>query len=253
MKWHAGSVEPACDTHIKPLGSAAMEALLAFVATLVSLRLSAELVRRHRSAPAPELLAWAAALASFAVGSGALAWGAAAGWSNPAFRVYYLFGGLLAAALLGAGSLLRIGLRWIGLATLLYAGVAIGVAIAVPLTVPVTGESIPEAQAHLSVFPARVLAIAANSLGTLAAVGVALAGLRRRPLGNGLILAGLLVAAAGSAFAGLGEAESALFAAAAAVLLYGGFVVPASFSRSSGRYDRAPGDHAPSGPAGAAP
>ena len=59
-----------------------MEALLAFVATLVSLRLSADLARRYRVSGAPELLAWSAALGSFAVGSGALAWGAAADWSN---------------------------------------------------------------------------------------------------------------------------------------------------------------------------
>src|SRR4029077_8252632 len=87
--------------------SADMEALLAFVATLVSLRLSADLVRRHRVSPAPGLPAWAAALGAFAAGSGAIAWGSAAGWGNPAFRVYYLFGALLAAALLGAGSLQR--------------------------------------------------------------------------------------------------------------------------------------------------
>ena len=203
-----------------------MEALLAFLATLVSLRLSAGLLRRYRVARAPELLAWSAALGSFALGSGALAWGAAAGWSDPAFRVYYLFGGLLSAALLGAGSLLRVGLRPIGPITLAYVGLAVGIAVAVPLTSPVLGGSIPEAQAHLDLFPARVLAIAGNSLGTLAAVAVAAVGLRRRPLGNALILAGLVVAALGSALAGLGEAESASFAAVAALLLYGGFVLP---------------------------
>ena len=203
-----------------------MEALLAFFATLVSLRLSADLVRRHRQHPAPGLLAWAAALGAFAVGSGAIAWGSAADWSNPAFRVYYLFGGLLAAALLGAGSLQRIGLRWVAPLTLVYVGIAIGVAVAVPLTAPVGGSSIPEAQAHLAFFPARILAIAANSLGTLAAVVVALMGIRRRPLGNSLVLAGLIVAALGSALAGLGKAESSLFTAAAALLLYGGFLLP---------------------------
>jgi hypothetical protein len=222
-----------------------MEALLAFVATLVSLRLSADLARRYRVGRAPELLAWSAALGSFAVGSGALAWGAAADWSNPAFRVYYLFGGLLAAALLGAGSLLRIGVRRVGPVTLVYVGLAIGIAVAVPLTAPVTGSSIPEAQAHLELFPARVLAIVGNSVGTIAAVSVALMGLRRRPLGNSLILAGLVVAALGSALAGLGEAESALFSAAAALLLYAGFVVP---TRAS-----APRRDARPGPAGAAP
>ena len=222
-----------------------MEALLAFAATLIALRLSADLVRRHRTRPAPGLLPWAGALASFAAGSGALAWGAAAGWSNPAFRVYYLFGGLLAAALLGAGSLERVGVRWIAPLTLVYVGLAVGIAVAVPLTAPVSGSSIPEAQVHLALFPARVLAIAANSLGTLAAITVALLGLRRRPLGNALILAGLLVAGIGSALAGLGEAESSAFTAVAAVLLYAGFVTP---SRAS---EPAPG--ARPGPAGAVP
>ena len=88
-----------------------------------------------------------------------------------------------------------------------------------------------------------MLAIAANSLGTLAAVTVALMGLRRRPLGNALILAGLLVAALGSALAGLGEAESALFSTAAALLLYGGFVLPSRASEP--RRTLSPGPPAP--------
>ncbi len=225
--------------------SAVVEALLAFVATLVSLRLSADLVRRYRERDAPDLLIWAGALAAFAIGSGALAWGAAAGWSDPAFRVYYLFGGLMAAALLGAGSLARVGVRGVTPLTLLYVGLAIGVAVAVPLTAPVTGDSIPEAQAHLALFPARVLAIVANSLGTLAAVVVALLGIRRRPLGNALILAGVLMAALGSALAGLGEAETALFSAVAALLLYGGFLAPTPSS--------APLPDAQPDPAGVAP
>ncbi len=221
-----------------------MEALLAFLATLVSLRLSADLLRRYRAQRAPELLAWSAALTSFAAGSGALAWGAAAGWSDPAFRVYYLFGALLAAALLGAGSLLLIRVRHVAPLTLIYVGLAIGVALAMPLVEPVSGTSIPQAQEHLELFPARVLAIIGNTLGTLAAVVVAVRGLRRRPLGNVLILVGLGVAALGSALAGLGEAESALFSAAAALLLYAGFVVP---TRASG-----PAEDALPGPADAA-
>jgi hypothetical protein len=204
-----------------------VDALLAFAAMLVSLRLTALLLRRRRERPVPGLLAWAGSLAAFALGSGALAWGAAAGWDDRSFRVYYLFGGLLTAALLGAGSLLRRGGAWVAPLTLVYTGLAVGVALAMEITAPVTGDSIPEAQEHLDLFPARVLAIVGNGLGTLAAVAVALAGIRRRPLGNGLILAGIGVAALGSALAGLGEAESALFAAAAAVLLYAGFVAPA--------------------------
>ena len=201
-----------------------MEALIAFAAALVALRLAGALAGRWRARRAPELAAWAASLLAYSIASGALAWGAAAGWDDRTFRVYYLFGGLLTAPLLGAGSLLLAGQRWAVPAVLLYAGFAAGLALAVDLTRPVRGETIPEAQAHLEFFPARLAAVVGNTLGTLAVVVVALVTLRRRPLGNALILAGVAVAAVGSALAGLGAAETAVFIAAAAALLYAGFV-----------------------------
>jgi hypothetical protein len=201
-----------------------MDVLVPFAAALLSFRLAAELVRRHRQRQAPELLAWAASLGCFAAASAALAWGAAAGWDDRAFRAYYLFGGLLTAALLGAGSLLRAGIRAAGPTVLLYAGLALGVALAVPIDPAVTGSSIPDAASHLELFPARVVALVGNVAGTIAAVGVALMGLRRRPLGNSLIIGGIAVAAAGSALAGLGGGGGSLFTAAAALLLYAGFV-----------------------------
>jgi hypothetical protein len=201
-----------------------MEALLAFAAALLSLRLAGDLFSRYRARRAPQLAAWAASLLAYAAASAALAWGSAAGWDDGAFRVYYLCGGLLTAPLLGVGSLLLSGRRWAARLGFLYAGLAAGVALAVPLRTPVSGTSIPEAQQHLDLWPARVLAILGNSLGTLAVVAIALATIKRRPLGNGLILAGVAVAAAGSALAGLGAAQTAVFIAAAAVLLYAGFV-----------------------------
>jgi hypothetical protein len=200
-----------------------MEALLAFAAALLSLRLAGDLAARYRTARAPQLAAWAGGLAAYALASGSLAWGAAAGWDGRAFRAYYLFGGLLTAPLLGVGSLLLAGRRWAAPAGLVYAGLAVGVAIAAPLTRPVTGSSIPEAQQHLDFVPARLVAVLGNTLGTAAVVAVALLTLRRRPLANGLILAGIALAATGSALAGLGEAETAAFIAAAALLLYAGF------------------------------
>ena len=205
-----------------------MEAVLAFAAALIALRLAGDLAGRYRARRQPQLLAWSASLAAYAVASAALAWGAAAGWDDRAFRVYYLFGGLLTAPLLGVGSLLLAGRRFAVPLGLVYAGLAVGLAVAVPLTEPVTGSSIPEAQEHLAFVPARLAAVLGNVLGTVAAVAVALLTIRRRPLGNALLLAGIAVAAAGSALAGLGEAETAVFVAAAAVLLYAGFV------RSSG-------------------
>jgi len=201
-----------------------MDVLAPFAAALLSLRLAALVVRRYRAHSDAELLAWAASLAAFAAASAALAWGAAAGWDDRSFRVYYLFGGLLTAALLGSGSLLRAGARWAAPVALVYVGLAVGIALAVPIDPPVGGDAIPNASTHLDVFPARALALVGNVAGTVAAVGIALAGIRRRPVGNALIVAGVVVAAAGSALAGLGQGGGAFFTAAAASLLYGGFV-----------------------------
>jgi hypothetical protein len=208
-----------------------MEALLAFAAALLALRLAGSLARRWRARREPQLAAWSASLLTYSVASAALAWGAASGWDDIAFRVYYLCGALLTAPLLGIGSLLLWGRRWAAPLGLLYAGFAVGVAIAAPLSSPVSGESIPEAQEHLDLVPGRLTALLGNSLGTLAVVAVALLTIRRRPLGNALIIAGVAVAAVGSGIAGLGVAETAAFVAVAAGLLYLGFVAPASYPK----------------------
>ncbi len=202
-----------------------MDALLAFAAALLALRFAGDLARRYRARRSPALAAWSASLLAYAIASGALAWGAAAGWNDAAFRVYYLFGGLLTAPLLGVGSLLFAGRRLAAPVGLVYAGLAVGVALAEPLARPVGGSVIPEAQAHLDLVPARLVAIVGNGLGTLAVVAVAVSTFRRRPAANALIVAGVAVAAAGSAVAGLGVAEIAAFALVAVALLYAGFVV----------------------------
>jgi hypothetical protein len=209
---------------IRAYYAAAVEELLAFGAALLALRLGGDLARRWRARRAPELAAWSAALLAYAVACAALAWGAAAGWDDRVFRVYYLFGGLLTAPLLGIGSLLLVGRRWAGPVGLVWVGLALGTAVSEPLTHSVAGGGIPAAQDHLALVPARVLAIAGNSLGTVAVVGVAVLTLRRRPLGNLLVLAGIAVGGTGSALVGLGEAGTAAFFAAAAVLLYAGFM-----------------------------
>jgi hypothetical protein len=201
-----------------------VEALLAFAAALLALRLAGDLAARFRARRAPQLAAWAASLLAYAIASAALAWGAAAGWDDRAFRVYYLAGGLLTAPLLGAGSLLLRGYRWAGPLAFAYAGLAIGVMVAVPLTSSVTGTAIPEAQSHLDFVPARLVAVLGNSLGTIAVVAIAVLTLRRRPVGNAFLLAGVAVAAVGSALAGLGAAGTAAFIALGAVLLYAGFL-----------------------------
>ena len=74
-----------------------------------------------------------------------------------------------------------------------------------------------------------------TSLGTVAVVVVAARSFRARPLGNALIVAGVVVAAAGSGLAGLGAAGTSVGIALGAVLLYAGFVAPptVSFGRTA--------------------
>ena len=204
-----------------------MDALVAFAAALITFRLAGLLAARYRASRRPELLAWTGGLAAYAVAAAAIAWGEAAGWDGRAFRVYYAAGALLTAPLLGAGSLLVAGRRRAAPVTLVYAGLAVGIALAVPVHGAFAAHGIPAAQHHLAFLPARLLAILANALGTLAVVAVALRSVRRRPLGNGLLVVGIAAAAAGSGLAGLGAAGSAIGIAVGAVLLYAGFVAPA--------------------------
>ena len=116
----------------------------------------------------------------------AMAWGAAHGWDDASFRVWYLAGALLSAPLLGVGSLTLWGRRWAAPLGLAYAGLRrrCGGRDARPRLVRL--HSVPHAQDHVDVL-ARVVAITASSLGTVAVLLVAAATWRRRPLGNALV------------------------------------------------------------------
>src|SRR5260370_1840127 len=122
-----------------------MNAIVAFGAALLAFRLAGLLARRWRATRRPELAAWAWALAAYAVAAAAIAWGEAAQWDGRAFRVYYASGALLTAPLLGAGSLLLIGVRRAATFALLYAGLAIGVAIAMPIHGVFAAHGLPPA------------------------------------------------------------------------------------------------------------
>jgi len=208
-----------------------VDALLAFAAALIALRLAGALGRRFRATGRDELRIWAWSLAAYAVAAAAIAWGEAAQWDARAFRVYYAAGALVTAPLLGLGSLALAGWRRAGAAALGWAGLAVGVALAMPVHGAFARHGIPPAQDHLGFAPARLLAIAANVLGTAAVVGVAARSFRRRPLGNGLIVLGVAAAAAGSGIAGLGAGGAAVGVAVGAALLYCGFVAPATIPR----------------------
>jgi hypothetical protein len=193
-----------------------VDVLLSFGAALLALRLAGLLARGRR-------FAWAGGALSFAAAAAAMAWGAAHGWDAAAFRVYYLAGALLSAPLLGIGSLLLWGRRWAAAAGLAYTGLATGVAAAMPVHGAFAGSAVPHAQAHVDALP-RVVAIAGSSLGALAVVVVAIATLRRRPLGNALVVGSVATAALASALTQTAVAAAAACFALAAALLYAAVV-----------------------------
>jgi len=191
-----------------------VNALLSFTAALISLRLAGRLLATRR-------YAWAGGLLSFGAAAAAMAWGGAYGWGSPSFRVYYLAGALLSAPLLGIGSLTLVGKRWAGPVGLAYAGLAVGIAAAMPVHGTFTGTGVPPAQDHLDALP-RVVAITASVLGTLAVAGVAALTLRRRPIGNALLVGALIAAATASVLTQTAVAAAAVCFALAAALLYAG-------------------------------
>ena len=209
-----------------------VDALLAFVAALIALRLSGDLVRRWRSRRAPELAAWAGGLGAYAVAAGALAWGTRRRLER--CRVSRLLPRRRASHRRPARSRLAPP-RAPSLGRAARARVH-GARDrdrrrdpAADATSPGTG--IPDAQDVLDLWPARILAILGNSLGTLAVLAVALLTFRARPVGNLLILAGIAVAGIGSGLAGLGVGALAPAIVVAALLLYAGFVAPTSFPK----------------------
>lgn len=189
-----------------------MDVLVSFGAALLSLRLAGLLLRRGR-------LAWAGGLVSFAAATGAIAWGAAHGWDAHTFRVYYLAGALLSAPLLGIGSLQLWGRKWAAPLGVAYTGLAVGIAAAMPVHGDFESTSVPRAQAHVDVLP-RVVAIAGSSLGALAVLVVAVATVRRRPVGNALTIAAVVAAAVASLLTQTAVSAAAVGFAAAALLLY---------------------------------
>lgn len=190
-----------------------MDVLLSFAAALVSLRLAGLLARsRH--------YAWAGGVLSFAAAAAAMAWGAAHGWDARAFRVWYLAGAFLSAPLLGVGSLLLWGRRWAVPLGLVYSGLAIGIAAAMPVHGGFGSTSVPHAQDHVDALP-RVVAIAGSSLGTMAVLLVAVATVKRRPVGNALVVGAVCAAAAASALTQTAVSAAAACFALAAALLYG--------------------------------
>jgi hypothetical protein len=85
-------------------------------ATLISGAFAATLWTRYRAKPRPYLLAWAVALAIYAIAALTEVIGAAFSWDPLLFRTYYFFGGIILVGALGLGTIYLLVPRFGGLA-----------------------------------------------------------------------------------------------------------------------------------------
>jgi hypothetical protein len=186
---------------------------------------------RHRGVA---LRVWSVALAQFTVGSAALAWGIAFGWTPLVYRIFYGFGAVLNVGWLGLGTLWLVWYR----SAAAVATVALTVVSAWALGVVATVDFVPHAAsvlAHEQLPAARdVMPVLARNLSrwysitgsvvVLAGLGMSLA-MKRNALGLGLLASGVVVAGVSSEFARAGFVTVFSVGLAAGIaLMYAGFV-----------------------------
>jgi hypothetical protein len=214
---------------------------LAAAATLLSTAFALSTFERWLDRRRRYELAWTVALVLFAAGSAALWAGAALGWSDLAFRLFYLFGAVVNVPVLALGTVLllasaRAG-RWATTGVLLFAGFGAGVVLAAPLTRPIAGTSLPQGSDVFGPLP-RALAAVGSAGGAMVVLGGAVwsavrlarrhaPGTRGLVVGNALIAAGTLVLGAGGILNSAVDAMDAfsISLVAGIALVFAGFVV----------------------------
>ena len=188
-------------------------ALLPLAAALVALLFAAKLASSWRRRPAAQKLFWGLGFALFALAAASEAIAFRHGWNVPLFRLYYLAGGVLTVAYLGAGSawlLLPRRARDMMLGALLGATAA---AVAAVLLAPVHAATLAASPAgqpppnHVLAGHAFLWAVTLNSLGTLSLVGGSLLSIvrRQRVHANVWIACGAITVAAATGLSRTGD------------------------------------------------
>ena len=184
--------------------------------------------RRHE-------LAWTVSLAFFALASFSLAAGAALGWNDVSFRLFYLFGAIVNVPFLALGTVYllggqRRGDQWAAIVSLLSAFAA-GVVLSAPLLAPIPPDELVQGSDVFGPLP-RVLAAVCSGVAALVIFGGAAWSAwryRRGPMlwANVLIAAGTLVLSSSGLFNSiLGEMDAfAVSLAVGITVIFAGFLV----------------------------
>lgn len=237
----------------------AMESTLALAsgATVVSFAFAAATFERWLRRRRRHELAWSIALALFACGSLSLWAGAATGWGELTFRLFYLFGAIVNVPFLALGTVYLLGGRrrgdaWAAVVVVACAFAA-GVLAVAPLTGSIQADVLPRGSEVFGPLP-RVLAAVASGVGaTVVLVGalwsaVGLLSRHRRPGartravgagrlagGNVLIATGtILLSTSGLLNSVLGEMEAfAVTLTLGITVLFAGFLVTTTPTRTT--------------------
>jgi len=209
-----------------------MHSALAAVATLVSLAFAFSTFERWLDLRRRHELAWSVSLAMFAVGAGALWWGASAGWDPISFRLFYLFGAVLNVPFLALGTAYLLGDqrrvdRWAAVVAL-AAAFAAGAVLSAPLTGEISADVLPRGSEVFGPLP-RILAAVASGLGAVVVLaGAAWSAFKRRLVVANLVIAlGVLtLSASGLLNSVMDEMDGfAVSLAVGIVILFAGFLL----------------------------
>jgi N-terminal 7TM region of histidine kinase len=214
------------------------------LATVVSAAFAATLFGRYRGKRRPFLLAWAVALALYAVAALTEVIGAAAGWTPLLYRTYYFFGAIILVGTLALGTIYLLAPRysraalWI-LVVLAAIGLA-GVLGAELQAARLDTHQVPDAdtiRAQGGPFNLVAILMAAliNLTGSVILIGGALwsaygaarrGGAASRVLANVLIAAGALIVAGASSLTRVFHVYEVFYVgqAVGVIVMFGGFL-----------------------------
>ena len=236
-----------------PLVSAAtLDTALPAAATIVASAFALSTFDRWLRRRRPHDAAWTVSLVLFALGSVALWWAEARGWSRASFRVFYVAGAILNVPWLALGTIYLLGGRAIGDRVRAWliglSGAAVGVTLTAPMSwSQVENGAMPKGSELFDAAPRAFAAVGSGVAALVIVIGAlwsigraargrvpALAGATRQvthngrhTVGNVLIAVGTLVLSASGSLAGrLGEDRAfAVTLVIGVVILFAGFLV----------------------------
>jgi hypothetical protein len=190
---------------------------LAAAATLIAVAFALSTLDRYRRGHKRHQLMWTISLFMFATGSFGLWLGAAIGWDELSFKLFYLFGAILNVPYLALGTVYlldtdRRRADVIAATVSLLCAFATGIVVAAPLINPIDPEVLPRGSEVFGLGP-RILAAVGSGVSSIVIIGAAVwsaarllrrgrnhpdgVAPRRLALANGLIAAGTLILGAG--------------------------------------------------------